>query len=89
MNVTFVIRNLTESTLLELQEMESRQAYERLHKWAYGDLRHCVTVKIGSNNSFSDRVSANSLLKANCAMTFKIEPRKGYKLATFTLSKES
>ena len=87
MNVTFIIRNLTEATLQELQGMESRAAFDRLHKWASGDLRHCVSVKFGPSNAFRDRVDANSLLKAGCTMAFKIEPRKGYKLTTFTLSK--
>ena len=86
MNVTFIIRNLTETTLQELQGMESRAAFDRLNKWALGDLQHCVSVKFGPSNAFRDRVEANYLLKAGCSMAFKIEPRKGYKLATFTLS---
>lgn len=87
MQITFIIRDLTESTMQELHAMESRAAFDRLHKWAFGDLRHCVSIKVGTSNSFRDRVEANTLLKAGCAMAFKIEPRKGYKLATFTLDK--
>lgn len=44
-------------------------------------------LQFGPSNAFRDGVYADSLLKAGCAMAFKIEPRKGYKLATFTLSK--
>ena len=88
MKVTFVVRNLPESTLLELESVEPRVAYDKLHKWTFGDLKHCVSVKFGTSNAFRDRVEANSILKAGCDVAFKLESRKGYKLATVTLSKE-
>lgn len=85
MNVTFMLRNLTDDTLQQLQEMEGRAAFDKLNRWAVGDLRHSVSVKFGSSNAFRDRVGANHLLKNGCKVAFKIEPRKGYELATFAL----
>ena len=89
MKVTFILKNLTESTLAEFQVMDPRAAFDKLHKWAFGDLRHLVSIKFGVSNAFRDRVDTNLLLKADCAISFKIEPRKGYKLVTFTLGKAS
>jgi hypothetical protein len=43
-----------------------------------------ATVKIG-NGSFRDRVEANQILRGPHRVTFKLEPRRGYKLATFEL----
>jgi hypothetical protein len=45
-----------------------------------------LTLKIG-NGSFRDAVDLNHILK-NCATqwSYKLEPRKGYKLATFNIS---
>jgi hypothetical protein len=85
MQTTFIVKNLTEETLSDLAAMEPRAAHDQLMKWAFGDLRHCVTVKHGSG-AFRDRVDWNSLYKRNAPMTHKIEPRKGYKLFTFAMS---
>lgn len=87
MQVTFILRNLTDSALDETAAMAPRAAFDRLHKWAFGDLRHCVSVKFGTANAFRDRVEANGLLKSDCRMSFKIEPRRGYKLATFDIAR--
>jgi hypothetical protein len=84
MQVTYIVKNLTESMLTRLDPEKPYDAWAQLVKWAFGDLRHCVTQKCGTG-SFGDRVSVNSLIKANCAMQFKIEPRRGYNLITFTL----
>jgi hypothetical protein len=86
MKITFILRNLTDVAIAETAAMEPRAAYDRLHKWAFGDLKHCVAVKFGVNNAFRDRVDANQLLKSDCKITFKIEPRRGYRLATFILA---
>ena len=45
-----------------------------------------VTMKIESGK-FSDAVELNSLRKLNHSINFKIEPRKGYKLATFEFNR--
>jgi hypothetical protein len=86
MKTTFTIRNLTETTLSELSAMSPRDAYARLLKWALGDLKHCVSVKNGSG-AFRDRVEWNGIMRRveteQTPLTFKLEPRRGYKLATF------
>jgi hypothetical protein len=47
-----------------------------------------ITIKIGHSNSFSERVDFNQLLRRPHKISFKIEPRRGYKLATFEFSEE-
>ena len=84
MNATFIVKDLTDDTLDSLAAMPARQAHDKLAKWAFGDLRHCVSVKYG-RGSFGCRVDWNGLYKRDMPMTFKLEPRKGYKLFTFTM----
>ena len=87
MQITFTLKNLTEETLAETAAMPADTAFDRLHKWAYGDLKHAVKIQIGTCNSFGDRVRVNTARKAGKGFdTFKIEPRRGYKLATFTIN---
>jgi len=83
MHTTFVLRNLTDDALARVAAMAPSDAHTQLAAWAFGDLKHCVTQKCGSSNSFGDRVRWNSVVKANAIRSFKIEPRRGYKLATF------
>lgn len=82
MQTTFIVKNLTDDTLATLAAMEPRAMHDKLAKWAFGDLRHCVSVKYG-RGSFGDRVAWNGKMKANAAITARIEPRKGYRLVTF------
>jgi hypothetical protein len=82
MRVTFIVKNLTESILADLCRMDTRAAYENLHKWSYGDLAHCVSIKIGSG-AFRDRVEWNGIYKSGKTLSRKMESRKGYKLFTF------
>lgn len=81
--VTFIIKNLTTETVQALEDMIPGEAFALLSKWAFGDLRHCVKVKYGSANAFRDRVEVNSAVKAGKIPGFKLEPRRGYQLATF------
>jgi hypothetical protein len=83
MQTTFILRNLTEPTIQALADMAPKDALQKLTKWAFGDLRHCVTVKYGSG-AFRDRVEWNAIIRAQKPLSFKIEPRRGYKLITFT-----
>jgi hypothetical protein len=62
--------------------MAPMDALQKLTKWAFGDLRHCVTVKYGSG-AFRDRVEWNAIICAQKPLSFKIESRRGYKLITF------
>jgi hypothetical protein len=85
MQTTFIVKNLTEGTLESIAALSPLDAYQKLLKWAYGDLKHCVSVKHGTTNAFRDRVEWNGLFKGPKPMTFKLEPRRGYKLFTFTI----
>jgi hypothetical protein len=81
--VTFIIKNITDETHATLASMDDRARYEKLFKWAFGDLKHCVSVKYGSGQ-FRDRVDFNSWWKRGEPFkAYRIEPRKGYMLATF------
>lgn len=46
-----------------------------------------TTMKVGPNNSYRDRIELNQLLRSPHSIKSKIEPRRGYKLVTFTFSK--
>ena len=86
MQVTFIIRNLTDKAHADLAAMDDRARFEKLHKWAFGDLKHCVSVKFGKSDAFRDRVDFNAAYKAGKPFTsYKLESRRGYKLATFTI----
>lgn len=84
MKVTFIIQNLTESAFDRLADKSSQAKFTQLNTWAQGDLRHCVKMKIG-NGSFRDKVELNQLLRREAKVEYKLEPRKGYKLATFII----
>ena len=85
MQTTFVVKNLTENTLESIASLSPLDAYRKLSNWAYGDLKHCVSVKHGPSNDFRDRVEWNGLIKGLKPMSFKLEPRRGYKLFTFII----
>jgi hypothetical protein len=46
-----------------------------------------VSVRIGHANAFRDQVELNQLVRGPHSIACKVEPRRGYKLATFTFSK--
>lgn len=86
MKVTFIIRNLTEDIIGDLGEMSADDRYERLHRWAFGSLKHCVSVKFGTSNAFRDRLSFNTERKAGKQfVASSVETRRGYKLAIFEI----
>ena len=84
---TFIVRKLTDDMVSRVAEMAPADAYAKLIKWALGDLRHCVTVQNGSG-AFRDRVEWNQRMRDVSAgvipLTFKVEPRRGYRLFTFS-----
>jgi hypothetical protein len=45
-----------------------------------------VTGKVGNADSFRDKVELNLALKGPHSIQFKLEPRRGYKLATFEIN---
>lgn len=83
MRTTFIVKSLTPETLAALESAAPREAHDRLAKWAFGELKHCVSVKYGSSDAFRDRVEWNGKMKRNAALSMKAEPRKGYRLFTF------
>jgi hypothetical protein len=86
MQTTFILKNISEDSLTKIANMSAQEAYAQLTKWAFGDLRHCVSAKCGGG-SFGDRVRWIGLHRDKSdRMTMKIEPRRGYKLATFEIA---
>ena len=84
LQVTFIVRNLTPQAMDAIAASDPHEAHATLTNWAFGDLRHCVSVKYGLSDAFGDRVSWNGVVKSGRALAFKIEPRRGYRLITFT-----
>jgi len=84
MKVTVTLHNLSDSFYTELSLLSPADQFARLNKLRH-DLPHCIKLKIG-NGSFRDAVDLNSLMKREHTFTVKIEPRRGYKLATFTVT---
>ncbi len=81
MKATVTLHNLTDSFYTELSLLTPAGQFAKLNKLRL-DLPHCIKVKIGLGQ-FRDAVDLNSLIKRPHAVTSKIEPRRGYKLATF------
>ena len=82
MRATFVLKNLTPQYLESLAKCEPRQAYAHLFAQRQ-DLN--ISLKVG-NGQMRDSVEFNDAFKAERPVTFRIEPRAGYKLATFEIS---
>ena len=87
MKVTFIIKHFTDYAFEKLEGMTNAERYECLRKAAKGDLKHIVSMKIG-NGQFNQAVDFNIIMKAPKGVDFeyKLEPRRGYKLATFEIT---
>ena len=92
MKVTFTLRNLTDtfyngngSSILGFLSLSDTDKFWELRKLATGDLRHCVSMKVGTGQ-MRDSVDLHAIVKRDHSVSFKIEPRKGYRLATFLFS---
>ena len=91
MRCTFILKDLTDAfyegteggSIVGLMSMSDREKWDKLNRMANQKL---ATLKIGSGQ-FRDRVDLNQILRGPCAFSFKLEPRKGYRLATFDISK--
>lgn len=86
MKVTFILKNLTDEffegtpsgSIVGLMSMSDAEKLKKL-------LTHqtdSIKLKIG-NGSFRDRVEFNQILRAPRSLSFRLEPRRGYRLATF------
>ena len=92
MKITFILKNLSDAFyngseflgvgLLQLQSNKER--WERL-KDIVSRRELDVKMMVGNSDSFRDKVDLNTMLRMECSFQFKLEPRKGYKLATFEI----
>ena len=87
MKVTATLHTLSDNFYSELIGMEPREVHDYINRLK-NDLPHCIKMKVG-NGQFRDAVELNQLKRGPCApcVTYKLEPRRGYKLATFEFSK--
>ena len=88
MKVTFIIKNMSEAfyngngeSITGLLKMTDADKFTYLNKSRHD---HGFTMKIGTGQ-FRDQVELNQLLRTNPPVAFKLEPRRGYKLATFEI----
>lgn len=93
MKTTFVLKDLSEAfykghgdSIKGLDKMTDREKFDYLNKKAFERVLN-ITMKIGPSNSFRDRVDLNAMLKGPCIVSYKLEARRGYKLATFEVTK--
>ena len=90
MRVTFILKNLSDAFFDGLGDgVPGLNNMSDADKLGYL-FRKCrdlqVTHKIG-NGSFRDRVDLNTIMRSQVQIAYKLEPRKGYKLATFDVNK--
>ena len=88
MKITFILKDLTDAfyegfgeSIVGLLNMADPDKFAKLNKMAH---EKRVKMKIG-NDSFRDKVELTQMLRSPCAYSFKLEPRKGYRLATFEI----
>lgn len=87
MKVTVILKDFTEQfysgtecgSIVGLLNMDEAAKFETCRRLA-ADKR--VAMKIGTGQ-FRAAVELNAMRRKPCNITFKLEPRKGYKLATF------
>ena len=84
MKITFTLRDLSECFYDDIKQLSEIDVFKKLNGYAFGDLINYVSQKIG-NGSFRDKVELNQIMRDVKTITYKIEPRKGYKLATFEI----
>jgi hypothetical protein len=81
MKVTCIIKDKTDLFYEQLANIEDKFHYLAVRQ------QYNISVKIGSSNAFRDRVDLNSLMKGPHQITYKLENRRGYKLASFEITK--
>lgn len=85
MKVTYTLKDLSNVWYAKIAEMGDEERFRYLAKQANGgDLQGCVKQKVGTGQ-FRDKVELNQMLRKEVRWEYKLEPRKGYKLATFIL----
>jgi hypothetical protein len=84
MKITFILRDLSDCFYDDIKQLSEIDVFKKLNSYCFGDLKMYVSQKIG-NGSFRDKVELNQIMRNVKTITYKIEPRKGYKLATFEI----
>ena len=89
MKVTYILRDLTDVWFAKIGAMGDEERFHYLAKQANGgDLQHCIKQKVGSGQ-FREKVELNQMLRHEVDWGYRLEPRKGYKLATFELRRQA
>ena len=87
MKVTFTLKDLSDIWYEGIRTMSDAERFAYLCKQANGgDLRYYIKQKIASGQ-FRDKVELNQIMRTNPTFVYKLEPRRGYMLATFEVSK--
>ncbi len=88
MQVTFILKAVTDvfydgngDSIKGLLNMDDAEKFAYLVKWYRDDFPQCA-MKVGAGQ-FRDAADLNMMLRKSCRFTFKLEQRKGYRLATF------
>ena len=96
MNVTYILKDLSTTfyegnggTIIGFNNLTDTAKFDYLSGNSARDLK--ITCKVGKQDELRDRIELNAIVRANRARfgesrptSYKIEPRKGYKLVTFT-----
>ncbi len=84
MKITAILHNLSDLFYSEWDKLSPIDKFHRLDKLRH-NLPHCIKLKFGNGN-LRDQIEANGALRRQNTMNFvKLEPRRGYKLATFEI----
>ena len=90
MKVTFILKDKAEEfyngmggAFKGLLNMVDKEKFDYLNKNRH---MHGCSMKIG-NGQFREAVELNQMLRTEPSIMFKLESRRGYKLATFTFVK--
>jgi hypothetical protein len=88
MKITVILKNVTDQFHANLAAMQTAEQLEYLFKGSrpYSGLERCISVKI-ETGQFRDAVEFNALKRQPMDVTLVSEPRKGYRLLTFTCVK--
>lgn len=91
MKVTAIIKNVSDAffegfgeSIKGLNNMTDKEKFDYLLNMGVSN-PSTVSTKIGSG-MFRDRVELNQLRRKDFALAYKLEARKGYKLATFEVT---
>ena len=91
MKVTAIIKNANDAffegfggSIIGLNNMDAKQKFDYLLNMGVSN-PSMVSTKVGGG-MFRDKVELNQLRRKDFSLSYKLEARKGYKLATFEVS---